>query len=156
MVEQPSGSCHDEVRRVSEVSFLLIHARATEDGHESEVCEVFRKVLEHRVALGGQLASWLEHQVPESTNRVGFCLPSADPFFKYGQQVRSSLARTRHGMCQDVITFNDRWNRLSLDHSGVLEFKVLGSLSQRLRDKQLMERDQVFFIVMDARVFLHL
>lgn len=59
-------------------------------------------------------------------------------------------------MCKDVITFDDRWNRLSLDHSGMLKFKVLGSLGQRLRDKQLMERDQVFFIVMDARVFLHL
>jgi len=59
-------------------------------------------------------------------------------------------------VCKDVITFDDRWNRLSLDHSGMLEFKVLGSLGQRLRDKQLMERDQVFFIVMDARVFLHL
>lgn len=58
-------------------------------------------------------------------------------------------------MGKNVVPFQDSWNNLSLNHCRVLEFKVMRRLGERFGDEKLVKRDQVLFIVVDARVLFH-
>ena len=56
-------------------------------------------------------------------------------------------------MSKHIIAIENRWDDLSLNHGWVLIVEVMSGLCQWLADEELMERDEVFLVVMDCRVF---
>ena len=54
-----------------------------------------------------------------------------------------------------IVTVKNRWDNLSLNHGRVLIVEIVSSLSQGLADHQLMERDEIFLVVVDCWVFFN-
>lgn len=82
------------------------------------------------MALGRQLTGRLENQIAQLADCRLLQLPCTDPLLQDWKQVGGRLARTRDGMCQDVIAFKNSRDRLPLDNCWVLELQVLGRLGK--------------------------
>ena len=54
-----------------------------------------------------------------------------------------------------IVTVENRWDNLSLNHGRVLIVEIVSSLSQGLADHQLMERDEIFLVVVDCWVLFN-
>ena len=99
------------------------------------------------MTLSGKLPCRLQNEIPQLANRRLLRLSKSDVLFQDWKQVCSCLSTSSYCMCQHIVALQDWWYHLPLNHSWVLIIKIRSCFCQRLANKELMERNQILFIV---------
>ena len=99
------------------------------------------------MTLSRQLSSRLEDQVPQLAKVCVESLSQAKILLKHGQQIAGSLSTSCDGVRQYIMALKDCRHDLSLDDGWMIIIKIRTSSYQWLRKHQLVELNQVLFVV---------
>ena len=98
--------------------------------------------------MGSQLTRGLQDQISQL---VYLCILGGSDrqiLLQYWEQIRGCFTTTGDRVSQDVVSFEDRWDGLSLNDRWVIVLQVRARPNQRFCQHQLLEHGKVFFVIM--------